>query len=54
VRRSFGGREAQWTLVGEERDVTARLAAAGASVRDVAPLALEDATLAFLAQEVTG
>jgi ABC-2 type transport system ATP-binding protein len=47
-----GGREAQWTLIGEERDVTARLAAAGATVRDVTPLALEEAALAFLAEEV--
>jgi ABC-2 type transport system ATP-binding protein len=52
LRRSRGGREAQWTLVGEERDVSARLAAAGAAVRDVTPLALEEATLAFLAGEV--
>jgi ABC-2 type transport system ATP-binding protein len=52
LRRSPGGREAQWTMVGEERDVTARLAAAGATVRDVTPLALEEAALAFLAEEV--
>ena len=51
LRRSPGGREVQWTLIGEERDVTARLAAAGATVRDVAPLALEEAALAFLAEE---
>lgn len=48
-----GGREAQWTLVGEERAVTARLTAAGATVRDVTPLALEEAALAFLAEEKT-
>ncbi|HEX9981920.1 MAG TPA: ABC transporter ATP-binding protein [Thermoanaerobaculia bacterium] len=52
LRRSRGGREVQWTLIGEERDVTARLTAAGATVRDVTPLALEDAALAFLAEEV--
>ncbi|HEX7154106.1 MAG TPA: ABC transporter ATP-binding protein [Thermoanaerobaculia bacterium] len=52
LRRSPAGREMQWTLIGEERDVTARLAAAGATVRDVTPLALEDAALAFLAEEV--
>lgn len=51
LRRSRGGREMQWTLVGEERDVTARLAAAGAAVRDVTPLALEEAALAFLTEE---
>jgi ABC-2 type transport system ATP-binding protein len=51
LRRSPAGREAQWTLVGEPRDVTARLAGAGATVRDVTPLALEEAALAFLAEE---
>ncbi|HEX6160617.1 MAG TPA: ABC transporter ATP-binding protein, partial [Thermoanaerobaculia bacterium] len=53
LRRSRGGREMQWTLIGEERDVTARLVAAGATVRDVRPLALEEAALAFLSQEET-
>jgi ABC-2 type transport system ATP-binding protein len=53
LRRSPGGREVQWTLVGEERDVTARLGAAGATLRDVRPLALEEAALAFLAEEGT-
>ncbi|HEY0142209.1 MAG TPA: ABC transporter ATP-binding protein [Thermoanaerobaculia bacterium] len=53
IRRSAGGREAQWTLIGEERDVTARLTAAGATVRDVTPLALEEAALAFLNEEVS-
>jgi ABC-2 type transport system ATP-binding protein len=48
-----GGREAQWTLIGEERDVTARLTAGGATVRDVTPLALEEAALAFLNEEVS-
>ena len=51
LRRSPGGREAQWTLIGEERDVVARLAAAGATVREVTPLGLEDAALAFLSEE---
>ena len=53
LRRSRGGREAQWTLIGEERDVTARLAAAGATVREATPLAMEEAALAFLAEEET-
>ena len=51
LRRSRGGREAQWTLAGEERDVTARLTAAGATVREVTPLSLEEAALAFLTEE---
>jgi len=53
LRRSRGGREVQWTLTGEERDVTARLAAAGATVREVTPLALEETALAFMAEEET-
>lgn len=53
LRRSSAGREAQWTLVGEEREVTERLALAGARVREVTPLALEAAALAFMTQEVS-
>jgi ABC-2 type transport system ATP-binding protein len=53
LRRSRAGREAQWTLVGEPDEVTAHLASAGATVRDVTPLALEEAALAFLAEEVS-
>jgi ABC-2 type transport system ATP-binding protein len=51
LRRSAGGREMQWSLVGEEHDVAARLSAAGASVRDVTPLGLEEAALAFIGEE---
>jgi len=53
LRRSPGGREVQGTLVGEESDVTARFTAAGAAVRDVTPLTLEEAALALLAEEGT-
>jgi ABC-2 type transport system ATP-binding protein len=48
--RATGGREAQWTLVGDQRELIDRLTLAGALVREVQPLALEDATLALLAQ----
>ncbi len=51
VRRSSAGRDVRCTLVGEERDVTRRLAAAGARVRQVSTLALEDAALAFLPED---
>jgi ABC-2 type transport system ATP-binding protein len=51
LRRSPSGRELQWTLVGEESDVIARLAAAGAVVREVTPLSLEEAALALLSGE---
>ena len=48
-----GGREGQWTLVGDQRELIDRLTLAGAFVREVQSLALEDATLAYLAQEGT-
>jgi len=48
VRRSSTGRDVRCTLVGEEQDVTQRLVATGARVRQVSTLALEDAALAFL------
>jgi ABC-2 type transport system ATP-binding protein len=50
-RRPRAGREAQWTLIGEPEAVTARLIGAGATVREVTPLALEEAALAFMAEE---
>lgn len=53
VRRSPGGRELQWTAIGEEREVTERVAAAGATVREITPLTLEEAALAILTGEVT-
>ena len=52
-RRSRGGREVGWTLVGEEREVTDRLARAGARVREVTSLTLEDAALAYLGGEAS-
>jgi ABC-2 type transport system ATP-binding protein len=48
LRRSSAGRDVRCTLVGEEREVTRRLAASGARVRQASTLALEDAALAFL------
>jgi ABC-2 type transport system ATP-binding protein len=51
LRRSSAGRDVRCTLVGEEREVTRRLAATGARVRQVSTLALEDAALAFLPED---
>jgi ABC-2 type transport system ATP-binding protein len=51
ARRSRTGRELQWVLIGEPDEVTSRLTSAGAIVRDVAPLSLEEAALAFLSEE---
>jgi ABC-2 type transport system ATP-binding protein len=50
--RSNAVREAQWTLIGDQRELVDRLTVAGALVRDVQPLPLADAALAFLSQEV--
>ena len=50
-RRARAAREVQWTVVGEQQDVTERLSAAGAHVREVTSLPLEDAALAFLPDE---
>ena len=52
-RRSRAGREVQWTLVGEEQEMTERLAGTGARVREVTSLGLEDAAVAFLGGEVS-
>jgi hypothetical protein len=51
LRRSSAGREVRITLVGDEREVTRRVAATGARVRQVSTLALEDAALAFLPED---
>src|SRR5688572_8384908 len=51
--RTHAVREAQWTLVGDQRELIDRLTLAGALVREVQPLAFADAALALLAQEVT-
>lgn len=50
--RPTNGREAQWTLIGNRRDLIDRLTLAGAFVHDVRPLGLEESALAFLSQEV--
>lgn len=47
------GREQLLVVWGEERDVAARLVAAGATVHDAMPLTLEEATLALLRKEIS-
>lgn len=53
LRRGGLGREIQWSVWGEERDVVAELVAAGATVRDAAPLTLSDAAVALLHRKET-
>jgi ABC-2 type transport system ATP-binding protein len=51
LRQGGVGREIQWSIWGEEREIVERLRGAGATVRDVSPLTLEDATLALLSRK---
>jgi ABC-2 type transport system ATP-binding protein len=51
LARSGAPRELAWTIWGDEAEVAGRLHAAGATVRQVVPLSLEDAALALLARE---
>lgn len=51
ARRSAGGREAQFTLMGDEGAMTGQLTAAGAVVHTVRSLTLEEAALALLPDE---
>lgn len=51
VRRAEEGREILWTVWGEERAVREQLTAAGASVRDVRGLSLEEAAVSLLSGE---
>jgi ABC-2 type transport system ATP-binding protein len=48
LRRASGGREVQWIVWGDERDVARRIADANGTVREASPVSLIDATLALL------
>jgi ABC-2 type transport system ATP-binding protein len=48
TQRAGLGREIRWLVWGEEAEITAKLARAGATVREVSPVTLEEATLALL------
>lgn len=52
VRRGGSGREAEWTVWGEESEIIGRFTASGATVRDASVLTLEEATLALLGGRV--
>lgn len=54
LRRAAGPREVQWTIWGNEPEVTAQFASAGATVRDVAALTLQESTLALLNPKAEG
>ena len=51
LRRKDSDREIQWTIWGDEGEVVERLRSSGATVREVAALSLEDATLSLLARK---
>jgi len=48
LRRSSSGREIEWTLRGEEPELTGRLERSGARLRETSTLSLEEAVLAIL------
>lgn len=48
TRTSADGHDAQWTIIGDERDVAERLTLAGARVREAQALTFEEAALALL------
>jgi ABC-2 type transport system ATP-binding protein len=50
LRRASLGRDLLWTVWGEERDVARRLAAAGATVREAAPLTLHETAITLLSR----
>jgi ABC-2 type transport system ATP-binding protein len=51
AQRAGIGREIQWLVWGEESEIAARLSHAGATVRDVSAVSLEEATLALLGRK---
>jgi ABC-2 type transport system ATP-binding protein len=48
IRRAARGREIEWTVWGDEQEVRTRLGDAGAQVRDITRLSLEEAAVALL------
>lgn len=53
IRRNGSGREVAWTIWGDEAEVVERLRGAGATIRQIEPLTLEDAALSLLARHAT-
>jgi ABC-2 type transport system ATP-binding protein len=51
VKRGGIGREIQWSVWGDEEQVARALVASGATLRDAAPLTLEDAAIALLSRK---
>ncbi|MFL5529309.1 MAG: ABC transporter ATP-binding protein [Gemmatimonadaceae bacterium] len=52
TRTSADGRDAQWTVIGDEHEITERLTLGGARVRDAQSLTFEEAALALLSGDV--
>ena len=51
LRRGSLGREIQWTVWGDEAEVSGHLARAGAAVRGATPLTLQEAAIALLSRK---
>ncbi len=54
LRSHRAGAEIEWTVWGEEAEVTERLRSAGATVRDAAKLSLDEATIVLLSSKEAG
>jgi ABC-2 type transport system ATP-binding protein len=52
LRRSTHGSDAQWTIIGNEREVVERLTHTGARVIETQPLSFDDAALVLLTAEI--
>ncbi|MBW3661190.1 MAG: ABC transporter ATP-binding protein, partial [Gemmatimonadetes bacterium] len=53
VRKAGNGREVQWTVWGDQAEVSDRLARAGGTVRQISPLTLDEAAITLLGRKET-
>jgi ABC-2 type transport system ATP-binding protein len=53
IKRSSHGNDAQWTLIGDETEITQRLTAAGARVHETQPLTFDEAAYTLLSSEMS-
>ena len=51
LRRRQSGRDAEWIVWGDEREVVQHFTSSGATVREASPLSLEEATVALLSRK---
>jgi ABC-2 type transport system ATP-binding protein len=51
LRKRQSGRDAEWIVWGDEREVVQHFTSSGATVREASPLSLEEATVALLSRK---